>query len=255
MSDKNPFTSKSSNSRFSKDAFFSEEDTKNQEKRKKPDHLSTNTNTFLVEKDKNVQPTKNTYKPRDQGRNNDRRQTFFSQPKEIKPVTFDITNEEFPELASPANSASSTDINVTEKITEGKNFLDAINTVTIVEEDYDKIKPGWIVIYRNKDEYQINSTEGELTEYQLKEKEKAIAQDNPNFIMEQIHEELCNKWEKNIASYDCIHGEGAYEKVYYLPPVYDDFYNYDDYESDDDNAFDNNDIDDYSDRGWTSDYE
>lgn len=259
MGDKNPFKSKPNNSRFSKDIFFSDDEIKNQdkptEKRKnlEPSELSGNVNTFLVDKSKDIRPINNIYKTRDQGKNISRKQTFFSEPKEIKPLTFDITNEEFPSL-SPSVSVASISNTFDEK-PQGKNFLDAINTITIVEEEYDKIKPGWIVIYKDNTDNQIKITEGEPTKYQLKEKEKSIVENNLNFIMEQVHHGLSKMWDKNIVLYDSIHGEGAYEEVYYLPPVYDDFYKYEDSDTEEDDEFDGNELDDYSDRGWTSDYE
>lgn len=251
MSENNPFLSKkSSNSRFSKDIFFQDEKTKPQEKRKNVEH--TNVNTFLVDNDKNTRTINNTRK-NDQRKNNDRKQMFFSQPKEPKPVaTFDIMNEDFPELSPSASSVTNT---FDQQLEVGKNFIDIVNTVNIVQEDTDKIYPGWIIISRDNTDNKIKITEGELTKYQLKKKETSMIEENLDFIMEQVHQELCKIWDKNIALYDSIHGEGAYQEVYYLPPVYDDFYKYDDCETEDEDNFDGNDLDDYSDRGWASDYE
>lgn len=257
MSDQNPFKSKPINSRFSKDIFFSDDEIKNKEKhterKKNIEHSSSNVNTFLVDKEKTFRTTNSTHKIYGQERNNYRKQD--KQLNEITPVSFNITIEEFPELSSPSTSVSNMNINVFKNQFEGKNFLDAVNTVNIVEEENDKIKPGWIVICKDNNDNQIKIIEGELTQYQVNKKEKDILQDNPNFIMKEIHEELCKIWEKNIALYDCIHGEGAYEEIYYLPPIYDDFYKYDDSESEEDDEIDVNDMDEYSDRGWTSDYE
>lgn len=265
MNDPNPFVSKKSNtSRFSKDNFFSDDEIKPKEKRKNIDNSSSNINTFLVDNSKNNKPINNSQKTYEKGRNDDRKQykeqnynSFSSQSKQPKPQIFNIEIEEFPELVSPLTTTSTCD-----NLSPAKNFLEAVNTVNIIEEDNDKIKPGWIVICKsnnneNSDNNEIKIIEGELTEYRLKlkEKEDLMNKDSPNYIMEQIHEELCKIWDKNIALYDSIHGEGAYEEVYYLPPIYDDFYNYDDSDIEEEDDYDMNDIDEYSDRGWTSDYE
>lgn len=250
----NPFKEK--NTRFSKDAFFSDDEIKKKEKKvdKTYDHVAPNVNTFLVENkdrgkdDNNRRRDNNRTKDRDTYRNP---KMFSSKTKEEKQVQpdFVIKNEDFPELVQ------STDSNLCEQPTEAKNFLDAVNTVNIVEEDKDKdkIKDGWIVMTKGNNN-QVLELKGELTIYQQKQEKLRLLEENPNFIMEKIGTALCEKWEKRIQDYDAIHGEGAYENVYYLPPVYDDFYKYEDTDSDNDDNMDNYDMDDYSDYG-SSDYE
>lgn len=266
MNEPNPFTSKrSKSSRFSKDNFFTDDEIKSKEKIKNTEHSqpSSNINTFLIDNSKNNRSVNinSSQKPHDRGRNNERKQyreqsfnSFSSQSNNNnKPqvLEFNIITEEFPELTYTLNTTS-----ICDDQSQSKNFLDAINTVNIVEEvDDDKIKPGWIVICKDKDKdnNQIKITQGQHTEYQLKVKEKEALMDNPNYIMEEIHQELLKLWDKNVALYDSIHGEGAYEEVYYLPPVYDDFYKYEDSDNEDDDNFDGNEQDEYSD--WISDYE
>lgn len=237
----NPFTEK--NNRFSKEAFFSEDDIKKTQKKvaKSSDHTGTNVNTFLVQnKDKGRDKNKdNRHRENNRNSNNN---IFSSKTKQEKSIEFDMKNEDFPELGLSINN------NPSEQLNEAKNFLEAVNTIVITEDVSDKIKDGWIVMTKEK------MIEGELTQYQKKQKKRSALEATPRFIMEQIHTALCEKWEKRIEEYDALHGDGAYESVYYLPPVYDDFYKYEETDSDYDDNTDNYDIDDYSDYG-ASDYE
>jgi hypothetical protein len=44
--------------------------------------------------------------------------------------------------------------------------------------------------------------------------------DNPAYIYNKMIETLSNNWTRYKVQYDSIHGEGAYDLVYYSPPVY-----------------------------------
>lgn len=255
--EKNPF--RRTNSRFSKDIFFNDDkniDNKNKREKKydnvpktdKPNEQK-NVNTFLTDNTKpNFAKDKKEKREKQERRENFSR--FSSPPKEEKKKDFEMSIEEFPELVCHKNTDNK------ETILLEKKFLDAVNTIQSVnEDDKDSIKPGWVVLSKNYDSCQINIAEGPLTNYRAKQLELQLLEETPKYIMENIHNALIQKWERNIVSYEAIHGEGSYQEVYYLPPVYDDFYNYSEDESDEEEDQDNYENDEYMERGWNSDYE
>jgi hypothetical protein len=260
MRGNNPF--KQTNSRFSKDIFFNEDEIQEKTNEKKTDKRKNeeqekNVNSFLLDNIKTSTSTgrdKNEYNKERRNTSRDNSSRFLPKPKPIeeKKQVFEINNNDFPELLNDKRNITDSKETTLFK----KKFLDAINTIyTSNDEDKGKIKPGWIVLCKNQDNNQIKIIEGELTIYQQQQKELKILEEDPNFIMEKIHNTLLQKWEKNMVSYDAINGDGSYEDLYYLPPVYDDFYNYGEFENDEENEEENYDMDDYMDRGWTSDYE
>ena len=52
-------------------------------------------------------------------------------------------------------------------------------------------------------------------------------QEDPNYIMNEIMYITHKIWLKHKTIYDNIHGEGAYDDLHYLSPVYDSDYDTD----------------------------
>lgn len=247
MSSNNPFKTKTNNSRFSRDIFFNDEQESSQVKEKKyKNNMAEGKkegNTFLVDKEKPIRKNINNYGAKS---NNNRNYNKYEKNEVVKQTNFDMNIEEFPELVSQKNDESII-------LSNEKKFSDIVKTINTIEEDNsDIIRPGWITITKNKENGKIEVINGEITEFQRKQEELS---QNMSHIMRQIDIALNEIWDRNIAVYDAINGEGAYEERFYLPPVYDDFEDYgedDEMDESNNNEFYN---DEYiSDIDYNSDY-
>lgn len=255
MTTQNPFKTNSNSSRFSKENFFTDEESKTsfsrvKEKKEKESRQSSESrdkiiNTFIQDNKKN-----DNYKRAP--KNNQRFKNYVSDIKndnhnDNNKKDFAIDIEDFPVLGNA-------DIKETNVTTE-KTFTDVLNTIKISEDDnQDKIKPGWVVISKNKETNANEFLYGEMTPYQIKVQEY---ENDISHMMSCIEFELNRIWNKNKDIYDSINGEGSYEEKFYLPPVYDDFEDYYDENELDENDVDyyNSDFDrDMSDIDYNSDY-
>jgi hypothetical protein len=246
MTSHNPFKSKTNNSRFSRDIFFNDEQESFQVKEKK--HKSNEVegkkadNTFLVDKEKKIRKNSNNYEGKSYTNHNYNK---YAKNDVIKEVNFDMNIEEFPELISQKKDEPII-------LANEKKFSDIVKTINIIEENNNNIiRPGWIIITKNKESRNTEVTNGEMTEFQKKQE---LSQ-NMSYIMRQIDIALNEIWDRNVATYDKINGEGAYEETFYLPPVYDDFEDYGEEDEIDENN--NNDFyndENISDIDYHSDY-
>jgi hypothetical protein len=142
--------------------------------------------------------------------------SFSEKPKEPK---FSLDTELFPELASLNLNKEQKD--------EGTSisFLNALNTIKEEKEDTNKINPGWITMSFDKQrniniQYADEKTPNEIKREQI---EKDL--EDLNLIMEKVIDFISERHVKHIKEYDSIHGEGAYNEVYYMKPIefpYDD---------------------------------
>jgi len=248
MRSQNPFKSKSENSRFSRDIFFNDDQINKQESsqvKEKKNNIreeKKEANTFLSDKEKYIKQNQNNHV--EKSRNN-RDYNKYKKNEVIKEVIFDINIEEFPELGLQKNSESTIACNE-------KKFSDIVKTINIIEEDNSNIiRPGWIIIAKNKENGKIEVTNGEMTKFQKKQQETS---QNISYIMRQIYITLNEIWDRNISVYDAINGEGAYEERFYLPPVYDDFEDYNKENEIDENNNEFNNDEYISDIEYHSDY-
>jgi hypothetical protein len=246
MTTQNPFKSNSNNSRFSRENFFIDNDSSSFSRvKEKKERNQKNNGNNLERRDKSINSFLQDNKSHD--KYNKKQDKYFK--KETINDTkkdFNIENEDFPLL-------SETHVKETTIIPE-KTFTDVVNTINIIEDDNsDKIKPGWIIISKNKETNTQEFHYGETTSYQLKLQER---ENDISYMMSCIESELNRLWNKNIAIYDSINGEGSYEERFYLPPVYDDFEDYFDENEVDEEDFDiYSDADKYmSDIDYNSDY-
>ena len=107
-------------------------------------------------------------------------------------------------------------------------FTDAVNTVIaeeIVEEA--KVLPKW-VSYSRQNGTTIVNTGSYIIEKLRLEKEQEILENSPNVLMKNVIDKLQKKWEQFKVEYDLIHGDGSYDNLYILPPVYGPEYELDD---------------------------
>lgn len=137
-----------------------------------------------------------------------------------QPDAFTITDELFPSL-TPISTLSK------DNSTDFKNALKHQNT-TIVTEDI-TLKPGWIQISRENNQIIINQEK--LGPYEIKMQNIQMLHEDPNYIMNKAIDSMEKNWLKYKINYDNIYGEGAYDDLHYLSPVYDSDYDSDECES------------------------
>lgn len=66
----------------------------------------------------------------------------------------------------------------------------------------------------------------------IKKKQQEELENEPNYIMDKAVSMMKQNWDRYKRQYDVIHGEGAYNEVYVLPPVYGEEYDTDNDSSD-----------------------
>ena len=139
----------------------------------------------------------------------------------IAPTTeFTVSDELFPSLNPiivPSNNIST-------------NFKDALNHETEIGVTEDiTLRSGWIQISKVDNKTVIN--QANIGPYDIKMQQIQELQEDPNYIMNRIINVMQKKWIKYKIDYNNIYGEGAYDDLHYLSPVYDS-----EYDSDENNS-------------------
>jgi hypothetical protein len=151
-----------------------------------------------------------------------------------KDTKYNYKEELFPDLSvNKVGSSVSNTIN-----TSSKNYANITSTVNEVKKaNKNPVLSGWIQYSKsNKSKKTIffDVTYGDKTKIQIEQehnqKVKDAALNNPVYIHNKIISTLANNWNKYKQQYDEIHGEGAYDLVYYTEPIYPSL---DEYLSDD----------------------
>jgi hypothetical protein len=144
-------------------------------------------------------------------------------------ANYDYKEEAFPEL-QVGNKAG---VNKSAVVT--KKYSDIAATVNEVKKvDGNPVPPGWTQFTRSNGNWKFEIAHGEKTKRQLELDQEEELLNNPAYIYNQMITTLSNNWLRYKTQYDSIHGEGAYDLIYYLEPVYPE----DEYLSD--GASDNN---------------
>ena len=142
---------------------------------------------------------------------------------------YDYKEEAFPDLVSSNKTIVNTSAVVTKK------YSDIAATVNEVKKvDRNPVPPGWTQFTRSNGNWKFEIAHGEKTKRQLELDQEEELLNNPAYIYNQMITTLSNNWLRYKTQYDSIHGEGAYDLIYYLEPVYPE----DEYLSD--GASDNN---------------
>ena len=131
--------------------------------------------------------------------------------KEVKKANtnYDYKEEAFPELLV-CNKAFTSAI-VTKKYSD---IAATVNEIKKVE--HNRVPPGWTQFTIVKGDWKFDIVHGEKTKRQLEmDQEEA-----PAYIYNQLITTLSINWSRYKTQYDSIHGEGAYDLIYYLEPIY-----------------------------------
>ena len=117
-------------------------------------------------------------------------------------------------------------------------FKDILNNVIKPEIEVNKIqvRPGWIEISKIKTSGKIIYNYGSTIPNDIKKKQEEELENDPNYIMDKAVTIMQRNWDRYQIEYDIIHGDGAYNEMYVLPPVYGEDY-------DDDSMSDSSDSD------------
>ena len=117
-------------------------------------------------------------------------------------------------------------------------FKDILNNVIKPEIEVNKIqvRPGWIEISKIKTSGKIIYNYGSTIPNDIKKKQEEELENDPNYIMDKAVTIMQRNWDRYQIEYDIIHGDGAYNEMYVLPPVYGEEY-------DDDSMSDSSDSD------------
>lgn len=138
--------------------------------------------------------------------------------KEKDTKNYNYKDNEFPDLAPVAKTEQV--VTTTSSAKKYSDIAATINEVKKVQEAL--IPPGWTGYFKDKKTNKFIIQHGEKTKRQLEMDQEDNLLNNPSYIYNQMIETLANNWERYKTQYDSIHGEGAYDLVYYLPPVYPD---------------------------------
>ena len=87
--------------------------------------------------------------------------------------------------------------------------------------------PKW-VSYSRQNGTTIVYTGSYILEKSRVEKEQQLLENSPNTLMKNVVDKLQKKWGKFKVEYDLIYGDGTYDNLYILPPVYGPEYDLDD---------------------------
>ena len=185
----------------------------------------------------------------------------FKENNVIKKATYDYKDTEFPDLKpdeTPLIISSKTVASYNKKYAD----ITAIETETDTEKKLTNdllVPPGWVYYSRTKVLNKHNlfdATYGSLSKKHLEEEERNAKKKEPLYIHQQMVTTLMNTWSKYKIQYDLLHGENAYDLVYYTEPIYssdtedeDD----DDYETDKliNDQYNYNSQDDYNPRNYS----
>ena len=163
--------------------------------------------------------------------------SIFKDTTKAKSKTFDLNNEIFPELQGTFTQNNNNNKKQYSSIVLNSDNNNNINNNNIKEKIH--VPPGcvqYIVHKNNKEKYPFTIIYGDKTKSEL---DFIESQKEPQFISCVIST-LKNNWESYQIKYDKLHGEGAYDLIYYSKPIYPS----DEYDSDSEPEADSYDNDD-----------
>ena len=139
---------------------------------------------------------------------------------------FKYKEELFPDLiVNKAGSSVTNTIN-----NNSKNYADIAATVNEVKKvEKNPVMPGWIQYSKSKSKSKSKSnkktiffdvTYGDKTKRQIEQEQHDALLNDSIYIHNKIMSTLANNWNKYKQQYDELHGEGAYDLIYYTEPIY-----------------------------------
>ena len=150
--------------------------------------------------------------------------SFVSSSKPPEKITYDHKDIEFPDLKpadlKPLKTSSKT------VVSKSKNKKYSDITLTVLEKKLLvelPVPPGWIQYSRSKGLNKhglFDVTYGAKTKAQLEQDKRDVKKADPLYIHQKMVDTLFNNWSRYKMHYDQLHGEEAYELLYYTDPIY-----------------------------------
>jgi hypothetical protein len=138
-----------------------------------------------------------------------------------KDTKFNYKEELFPDLS--VNKVVSTN----NDYKDSKNYASITATVNEVKKIYkNPVLPGWIQYSKSNTKKTIffdvkygDKTKRQIEQEQNQKEEEELLND-PVYIHNKTMSVLAKNWNKYKQQYDELHGEGAYDLIYYTEPIY-----------------------------------
>jgi hypothetical protein len=156
---------------------------------------------------------------------------YFVQRPKSKPTTFAIKEADFPEFLVNKNCEPQSSATI--------NYIKALSTANEIIKEENILQPGWIEYKMNKETKNVETIYGTKTASQLRRERKDQLDNDTHYLMQKSILQMTKNWNQYKAEYDSIYGEGSYDELYYLSPIYTDndeeleIINYDDSEETD----------------------
>jgi len=143
-----------------------------------------------------------------------------------KKTTYDYKETEFPDLLLGKQ------VTLTSASKKDKNYANITLTVTeLPAEKKIVLPPGWTQYTFCKKSRSLEVTHGTKTKRQIEHEQEEAHMSNSTVIYRKMATTLEKNWLRYKKQYDKIHGEGAYDLVYYTEPVYPEDENFSDAEN------------------------
>ena len=200
--------------------------------------FTKSTNNF--ERPRNVECANNFERPRNTRRDDNRSSSNFKPKESVKVPEIILTPELFPELIPNSNNSS-------DNVSNATNFKDILNTKIEPEIDPNRnlVTPGFVEITVVNNKFIMKH--GPPTRSEIKMNARLERENNINFCMNNVIVALATQWTKYKEDYDNLNGDGSYDELYCLPPVYGPEYDIEEEETNDEQIHNESDyVYDYS---------
>ena len=150
----------------------------------------------------------------------------------VAKANFDYKEEAFPDLFACNNKVLDSD-------TKTKKYSDITATVNEIKKIQENpVPPGWTQFTIVKGTRMFTIEHGAKSKRQLEQDQEEEILNDPFYIHDKMIKALSKNWLRYKTQYDSIHGEGAYDLIYYSEPVYpeDESSNNNDYSYDNGNS-------------------
>ena len=144
--------------------------------------------------------------------------SFVSSNKPPEKITYAHKDNEFPDLKPDVK------ISLKPIMSQNKKYSDI--TLTVIEKELVAeilVPPGWIQYSRSKvlnKNGLFDVTYGEKIKGQLEQEQRELKSADPLYIHQKMVATLVDNWSRYKMQYDQLHGEEAYDLVYYTDPIY-----------------------------------
>lgn len=133
-----------------------------------------------------------------------------------KEKKYNYQEDEFPDLVPSKKVLIETNQSVDTKYA---TIAATSNDIIIVSNEV-IVPPGWIQYTKDKDKYDFIVKYGNKTRSQILREQKDKLKSNPTYIYNHMIATLVDNWSRYKLKYDEIHGEGAYDEIYYTESIY-----------------------------------